>query len=144
MCVNDGFHNKTIQNATKLQCPYLYDYRFHICDSKTIFIQVANALHTQNNLFDIHWNLLPITYFNPQSKYPIAKPCNLENMLAIASQIAQTIDYIRVDLFCVDGKIFVGELTFTPNGGTAKFEPNKWDKEFGALWKCQSPQNDKA
>ncbi|MCI7410832.1 ATP-grasp fold amidoligase family protein [Helicobacter bilis] len=43
--------------------------------------------------------------------------------------------YLRVDLYSIQGRIVVGELTFTPEGGTGRFTPQEWDKKLGELWK---------
>ena len=62
----------------------------------------------------------------------IAKPQNLGAMKSLAKILAY--DFTRVDLYEVDSRVYVGELTFTPNGGTIKWNPNKWDKMFGDMW----------
>ena len=53
-------------------------------------------------------------------------------MLKVAKVLS--IGYVRVDLYSVDGRVMVGELTFTHGGGTEKFTPNEWDKKFGEMW----------
>ncbi len=132
------WHYKDIQPklfAEELAGEELQDYRFHIFGGKVAFIQVANSTHTKNNCFDTKWNLLPFTYRNQISQEEIPAPKNLKSMIEISSTLGDIFDYVRVDLFCVGEKIFVGELTFTPNCGTAMFDPSKWDKYFGTLWK---------
>ena len=44
-------------------------------------------------------------------------------------------NFARVDLYEVNSRIFVGELTMTPVGGTGRFAPNWWDRKLGDLWK---------
>jgi glutathione synthase/RimK-type ligase-like ATP-grasp enzyme len=53
-----------------------------------------------------------------------------ERMVEIAEFIAEKAvgdDFIRVDFYLSNGKIYLGELTFTPEGGRAKFEPRQVD-----------------
>ena len=113
----------------------LDDYRFHCFGNRIAFIQVANFTHTRNDLFDEKWQKLPVRYLNPNRETEIKKPSNLVFMCQIATALSSAISYVRVDLFVVNSRTFVGEMTFTPNGGTAKFEPSEYDKIFGDFWK---------
>lgn len=54
-------------------------------------------------------------------------------MLEIAETLAEDLDYVRVDLYCVnDSRIVFGELTLAP--GRRPFEPRDYDWKFGAYW----------
>ena len=64
----------------------------------------------------------------------IHKPKNLSKMLQIASKLSAKFKQVRVDLYNIKGKIYFGELTFTPGNGAIKFEPPTWDLVFGKLW----------
>ena len=33
----------------------------------------------------------------------------------------------------IPGKLYMGEMTFTPMSGAGKFDPLKWDKKFGEM-----------
>ncbi|WP_394985653.1 ATP-grasp fold amidoligase family protein [uncultured Helicobacter sp.] len=116
----------------------LCDYRFHCFNAHIGFIQVANPTHTHNNLFTSHWQPLPIAYLNTPSTQSIPKPHKLDSMLEVARHLSSMIDYVRIDLYYIVGervsRIYVGELTLTPNGGSARFDPELWDREFGTLW----------
>ncbi|MCX2717491.1 ATP-grasp fold amidoligase family protein [Helicobacter sp. MIT 21-1697] len=113
----------------------MQDFRFHCFSGKIGFIQVANAAHTRNDLFDVSWNRLDISYLNAPSENPPLQPPQLKSMCAIAQKLSACFNYVRVDLYCVGEQVFVGELTFTPNGGSGKFNPHSYDETFGALWK---------
>lgn len=112
----------------------IQDFRFHCFSGKVGFIQVANATHTHNDLFDTQWNRLELSYLNPPSENPPPPPIELDSMCVIAQKLSCAINYVRVDLYCTNQKVFVGELTFTPNGGIGKFNPHIHDKTFGDLW----------
>ncbi|KAF0238237.1 MAG: hypothetical protein FD181_1182 [Prolixibacteraceae bacterium] len=45
------------------------------------------------------------------------KPQNLDAMLQIAVSLSEPFPYVRVDLYEVEGRLYFGELTFTPHGG---------------------------
>ena len=38
-------------------------------------------------------------------------------MLKYAQQLAEPFKFVRVDFYEIDGKVYFGELTFTPAGG---------------------------
>ncbi|WP_237022150.1 ATP-grasp fold amidoligase family protein, partial [Helicobacter bilis] len=112
------------------------DYKIH-CFGKTQYIQVDTdrfVEHTRS-VFDENWNVMPFSLCYPQSTMPPSKPLNLMTMLMIATRLSMPFAMLRVDLYNIQGKIIVGELTFTHGGGTERFTPNEWDRKLGDLWK---------
>ncbi len=61
------------------------------------------------------------------------KPQNFEKMIDIASRLSKNIPFLRVDLYEIKGRIYFGELTFTPCGGLMPFDPPEADYEVGKL-----------
>ena len=55
-------------------------------------------------------------------------------MLEIVKKLSEDFEYVRVDLYNIDGKIYVGELTFCESSGFGKFTDERWDYEFGNYW----------
>lgn len=110
------------------------DIKIHCFNGEPKFIQIANSSHTTNDIFDLKWNLIDVVYRNKQSKKEIQKPKNLDEILEISKELSAEFDYVRVDLYDVRGKIYFGELTFTPNGGFAKVLPRSYDYEWGKYW----------
>ncbi|CAM3752254.1 hypothetical protein NOZE110980_13855 [Nocardioides zeicaulis] len=55
-------------------------------------------------------------------------------MLALAERLGQGTDFVRVDLYAVDGRIVFGELSSFPAGGDSPFEPASFDEVFGSHW----------
>ncbi|OQW41173.1 MAG: hypothetical protein A4C66_10160 [Nitrospira sp. HN-bin3] len=112
----------------------LLDYRFWCFGGVPEVIQVDNHAHDINPFFDIHWNHLDL-YYRPKATRPcIPKPRNLERMIQLASQLSNGIDFVRVDFYNIEGKIYCGELTFTPVGGIFTFSPAHWDMKLGEKW----------
>lgn len=62
------------------------------------------------------------------------KPAYLEEMVSLATQLSVGFGFVRVDLYNVDGRIYFGELTFTPTAGVMKIQPEIWDFELGKKW----------
>lgn len=49
--------------------------------------------------------------------YPLPKPKNLDEILAICEELTHGIDYVRLDLYITDDdEVYFGEYTFTPLG----------------------------
>jgi hypothetical protein len=110
----------------------LNDYKIHCFNGVPTYIQTIfdRFNGVKENWFDSSWNLLDLYYYSPIKKQ-ITKPKNLENLLNIASKLSEGINYVRVDLYSIKGKIFFGELTFHPYSGLMKFKPAEWDYKLG-------------
>lgn len=107
------------------------DYKLHVFQGKTEMIQVANPAHTRNGMYDTDWNVLPFSFYNPQPEEPYPRPKGLVQMIELAEILAKDLNYVRVDFFNLNGRIYFGELTFTPNNGDAKFDPPEYDLYYG-------------
>ena len=119
------------------------DYRFWCFKGVPEVIQVDNRAHDINPFFDTKWNQLDLYYREGVSRPPIAKPINFEQMLIMASQLSTDFDFVRVDLYNVDGRIYFGEFTFTPTAGELKLRPESWDVKLGEKWgRLTLPEND--
>ena len=99
--------------------------------AKYIIVDVDRYIGHKRNFYDREWNNLHITSDCPASDREIEKPERLEEMLRIAEKLSEDFPYVRVDLYCVDGKVYVGELTFYPWSGYVQFTPDKFDFELG-------------
>jgi hypothetical protein len=116
----------------------LLDFRLWCFGGIPEVIQVDNHAHDINPFFDRQWNLLDLHYREGVPRPAVSKPKNFEQMLFVASELSAGFDFVRVDLYNVDGKIYFGELTFTP-AGSLKLQPSVWDKKLGEKWKCPHP-----
>ena len=54
----------------------------------------------------------------------------LDEMLQLCRTLAAGFPFVRVDLYEVNGRIYVGEMTFTP-GMFLKFSDKQWDRKLG-------------
>jgi hypothetical protein len=114
------------------------DYRFYCFKGVPEVIQVDNHAHDINPFYDTKWNQLDLYYRNGVPRPAMAKPTNLEEMILIASQLSAELDFVRVDLYNIDGKIYFGEFTLTPTAGELKLQPESWDLKLGDKWKINS------
>ena len=98
------------------------DYKIYCFNGKAEYVMICSereSKHTKFCFFDRKWNLCRI---NKQSlsfpeNYTIDKPNNMDKMFEYADILSKGFKFVRVDLYNVDGKIYFGELTFTPASG---------------------------
>ena len=103
----------------------LNDIKFHVAYGKILFIQVNIDRFT--NLYDKNWKLLPFE-FNGKKNYKnkIPKPKLLSQVIDFCYQFYQKIklEYVRLDLYEINNKIYFGEITFTSAGSMAYISNN--------------------
>lgn len=113
-----------------------FDYKFFCCDGTIRGIMFCSERSTGAKLvmYDTNWNRLDFIedYHTTDKEY--SSPQGLEEMCKVATEIAQKFEYVRVDLYAVpNGKIYIGELTFTSEGGHSPYLTNEAIKAFGHL-----------
>ncbi|MEX3895940.1 hypothetical protein FSB08_12605 [Paraburkholderia sp. JPY432] len=89
---------------------------------------------THGDVYDVDWNHLDIAIGDyKRSAAPGPRPPNLDAVLDIAVRLCEDFDYVRVDLYAPDERVYFGELTFTPGAGVLPFTPDSIDYEWGKL-----------
>lgn len=116
----------------------LNDYKFRCFNGKVKLIAVVTnrSKGLKMDWFDREWNTLPIIYNEyPHSEKPLPRPDNLGEMIKIAETLAEGFPHVRVDLYRLNnGRIYFGEMTFTPSSGMAKWDPPELDLQLGQLF----------
>ena len=114
----------------------LEDYKFYCFNGKVEFIEVDfNRFENHKmNFYDLNWNLVDMRKGKLENKkINFPKPKNFDRMVRIAQILSENFAFVRVDLYNNNGKIYFGELTFTPAGGLTPFKPLKKDIEIAKL-----------
>lgn len=114
----------------------LRDYKFPCFGGVPYLVQVLGdrARGTTESFYDRQWNLLPVQEKGiSNAAYSIAKPALLDEMFDVAARLAAAFPFVRVDLYCVDGQVYFGELTFTPCNGFITYRPSSFDRELGRM-----------
>lgn len=113
----------------------LKDYKVFCFDGKPTYIQVDldRFIEHKRDFYDAQWNMMDFGVLFPRSNKRIEPPENLKEMIEIAKKLSDGFSFIRVDLFNIKGKIYVGELTFHPGGGVERFTPKEWDGRLGEM-----------
>lgn len=115
------------------------DYKFFCFNGEPYAIQIDSDryLTHKRQLRDIDWKRIPCSLAYPEDENELVKPDELSEMLDICRKLSQGFDFVRVDLFLVNRKIYFSELTFTPGNGMDCFSPRRFDYEFGMMWKIE-------
>ena len=106
------------------------DYRIWCFDGKPEAIQMDNKPHTLSAFYNTDWKPLYATYRVKERRRDIERPSNLNEMLSVAANLSTGFDFVRIDLYSVNGKTYFGEFTFAPTAGCNKFDPPHWDCTF--------------
>ena len=116
----------------------LRDYKFFCFNGKpkyfVVFTESTDGKHGKMNFYDMDCNSLPIRHRkHPPSDKTIELPGNFNKMVALSEKLSKDIPFVRVDMFNVEGKIYVGELTFFPSNGMPLYE-TKESLELVGSW----------
>lgn len=116
----------------------LPDYKFYCFNGRPRIMQLEIGRDTDGNIrnfYDMDWNLMPFGKAMPhRADIEIPRPGEFDEMKRIATDLAKPFQYVRVDFYLVDGKIYFGELTFFPAGGAPDFIPSQYDRIVGDMW----------
>lgn len=110
------------------------DYKF-MCSNgqiKCVLICSERDNGTKLSVYDLNW--IELDWIRPfkKSALKFSKPNDFETMKLIALKIAKNFKQVRVDLYSLeDGRIFIGELTFTPEGGVMSYFTNEANIKLG-------------
>ncbi|MEZ8126001.1 ATP-grasp fold amidoligase family protein [Vibrio splendidus] len=116
------------------------DFKLHIFNGvkQKIFVQIDQGrfVDHRRGFFDI----LGIKQdFKIQPKYKdlpanFELPIGFEEMLFKARKLSEIFDYVRVDMYLIEGQCYFGELTFCHGSGWEPVYPREYDKILGSYW----------
>jgi hypothetical protein len=116
------------------------DYKFYCYSGRTEFIQIDTARgqpEHRRTYHDRDLNPLPTWLGKPHHEQPPPRPPNLDGMMRIADILAGDYPHLRVDLYSIDGRIYVAELTCYTAGGIVPYHPRRFDFLFGEKWELR-------
>lgn len=104
----------------------LSDYKFTCFNGTADNVMVCcdrQSGETKFYFFDQKWDLLPLNKRGKETdpSFKLPKPDCMDEMFEIAGKLSVGIPFLRVDLYCINGRPYFGETTFYPASG---FDPN--------------------
>lgn len=113
----------------------MIDYKFMCFHGEPKLIFTCTERFKEEGLkvtfFDLNWNKMNFERYYPSSTKKIERPHNLDLMIKLARKLSSKIPFVRVDLYEIEGRVYFGEMTFSPGGGMEDFRPVEWDYILG-------------
>lgn len=129
------FAEKFIENRGKAD---VTDYKFICFNGKPTFVQIINDRHKKTkrlNYYDMDFKFVDIcrTDFPNNPAMLDSKPLCFHTMKEYAEILSADFRFVRVDFYEVNGRVYLGEMTFTPNTGFIKWTNPDIDRMFGDM-----------
>lgn len=120
----------------------IMDYKFLCFDGepKLIYYAEENTDDPYADIYDMEFRKQEMQFPEPNSPVVAETPDRFEEMKMLAGKLAKGFPHLRVDFYDVNGKLYVGELTFYHCAGIFKIQPQKWDKILGEWIKLPKKQ----
>jgi len=114
------------------------DYKFFCFGGEPRFFYIVRerVKKPKINFYDMNMSRLPVRlklYENFSEE--ISAPPNFDMMVEVARKLSSGVDFVRVDMYNVDGRVVFGEMTNYNGNGRMRFVPPAWDEKFGSYWK---------
>jgi hypothetical protein len=98
----------------------------------TVDFDIINKKNTRRNLYDLDWNLLDYGISYPRElSIKVERPKRIDEMIKISKILAKDKPHVRVDFYCLDTKIYFGEMTFYHQSGYGKVYPESFGRKIG-------------
>lgn len=98
------------------------DYKVYCFGGKaycTLVCQERTLLNDQAifDIYDREWkNKLPYSKSSLQANRKIPKPDAYDEIIEAAEALSKPFPFVRMDFYCIRGRVILGEMTFTPMG----------------------------
>ena len=102
----------------------LSDYKVYCFSGKPLCVMVMHDRFSGINIefFDANWNPLENPNMVESTEKPTQRPACLQELLSASAKLSEGFPFVRCDFYIVGGKLYFGEMTFTPAGGLSTYE----------------------
>jgi len=117
------------------------DYKFFMFHGEPAMVVVDQdrfSAHT-STLLSPDWRPLRVTGRFPSATTLPDRPPNYPEMIRVAERLSGDFEFVRIDLYNIDGRIYFGEMTHNPGGGLVRLRPREFDRALGELWRNGTP-----
>jgi hypothetical protein len=114
------------------------DYKLYMFEGKCNLILIVDDRYNDIKMtfYTSEWEKLDAKRIENQYA-SIPRPQKLDEMIELATLLSEPFDFIRVDFYIADHKLYFGELTHYPQSGMGKFIPQSFDFELGSSWNLE-------
>lgn len=140
--VNNYYLSRQMEyiGGNKLICEELLeynitDYKFFCFNGTPRYVELfIDRLGNHKKVFcDMDWQKAPFITGGDSMEHEADKPSKFGEMINVASELSKGFNFVRVDLYEHDNKVFFGEMTFVPAGGYTPITPRRWDYKLGEM-----------
>ena len=115
----------------------LNEIKVYVCGGKAVLTacyaeRSSEAASVMIVLPDRSINRAKIDSVVPQGRFEIDPA--FDTAVRMAEALGRDFDFIRIDLFVVDGRVFVGEFTVYPRSGFHTFRDAELEADWARLW----------
>ncbi|WP_160299882.1 ATP-grasp fold amidoligase family protein [Belnapia sp. F-4-1] len=115
------------------------DLKFYVFHGRVRLLRVHIGRHGHHRANSYNERLEPWSVrqaHEPDLGYVL--PPETQDALRLAEQIGGEFDFARVDLYCVGGRVFFGEITHYDGNACSPFSPAGLDRVIGDYWTLPS------
>ncbi len=111
------------------------DFKFYVFNGTTgmVYVLYDRFGSPTEAFYDRGFKRLRVNTSFPDGP-EIREPENFGKMIEISEKLASELDFLRVDLYDVDGRIFFGEFTLYPASGMYRYAPLGFERKLGEHW----------
>lgn len=113
----------------------LFDYKFWCFNGEPKFMTVNGGNgHGDMDFYDMSYNPIDLSRTDFKAmKEKVKKPKTFDLMTEYSKKLSEDFDFVRVDFYEIDGKLYLGELTFTPGAGFFKYKTQEQNLSVGNM-----------
>lgn len=112
------------------------DYKFYCFSGRVEFVTLHFDRFGQHRMRAVGRSFEPYEVSTGRGSWTgdFARPLQFDRMVQIAEALAAAFNFMRIDLYCPDDRIYVGEITPYPKGTAPTIYPASRDAYLGTLW----------
>ena len=114
------------------------EYTVYCFSGEPKFVLLEVDRHSDKServVYDINWNKMPFCIKIQSSETNFPRPKCFDEMISLCRKMSNGFVFVRVDFYDIKGKLFFGEMTFTPGSGFNVFVPDQYDYVCGDMLK---------
>lgn len=111
----------------------IMDYKF-LCfngEPRLLYYAEENTDDPYSDIYDMNFQKLDLQFPEPNSPVTAEIPDKFEEMKEISRKLSQGFAHLRVDFYYVEGRLYIGELTFYHCAGLLRITPEHWNQTLG-------------
>ncbi len=124
----------------------LRDYKFFCFNGEPKFLYLSEGLDNHDtaaiSFLTLDWKQASYERcdYKPFKVLP-EKPSQFDKMVEIAKKLSSGFDFLRVDLYEINGRVYFSELTLFTGAGFTPFKDEASDYEIGSMLKLSGLEN---